>query len=166
MGVYNYCFRWEIHFHLLFVVGREGEVRQLILVQSSQISASIYLFVYLCVCVALRNARSSSFSARAYSWNECHPYNIRRHELLFILIDFMVQIDYWLHDECTYQADRYYAQQYALSIVTPTARARTAFKYALLLLSVARQLILMTAVRIWASVCMYTYICVHFRQAL
>ena len=74
---------------------------------------------------------------------------ISGHELLFILLDFMVQIDYWLHDECTYQAvNRYYARQYALSIVTPTARARTAFKYALLLLSVARQLILMTAVRI------------------
>jgi len=35
---------------------------------------------------------------------------ISGHELLFISLDFMVQIDYGLHDEYTYQAvNRYYA---------------------------------------------------------
>ena len=43
------------------------EARQLIMVQASRISASIYLFVCTCTCVVLRNARSTSFSARAYS---------------------------------------------------------------------------------------------------
>ena len=38
----------------------EREARQLIVVQDSQISASVYLFV--CLCVTLRNARSTKFS--------------------------------------------------------------------------------------------------------
>jgi len=46
----------------------EWEARQLIVVQGSRISASIYLHMclYICVCVTLRNARSTSFSAQAY----------------------------------------------------------------------------------------------------
>ena len=50
----------------------ERETRQLIVVQGNGISASAYLFI--CACVTLRNAISTSFSARAYSH---HPYNIR-----------------------------------------------------------------------------------------
>jgi len=50
----------------------EQETRQLIVVQGNGISASAYLFI--CACVMLRNAISTSFSARAYSQ---HPYNIR-----------------------------------------------------------------------------------------
>ena len=46
----------------------EREARQLIMVQGSRISASVCLYVclYICACVMLRNARSTSFSVRAY----------------------------------------------------------------------------------------------------
>ena len=66
----------------------EQETRQLIVVQGSGISASAYLFI--CACVTLRNAISTSFSARAYS----HHLTISGCELLFISLDFMVQNDY------------------------------------------------------------------------
>ena len=84
-------------------------MRQLILVQGSQISASIYLFVYLHVCVRSGMQEvSHSVHGRTHEMNVI--LTISGHELLFILLDFMVQIDYGLHDECTYQAvNRYYA---------------------------------------------------------
>ena len=53
-------------------VNAERETMQLIVVHGSGISASAYLFI--CACVTLRNAISTSFSARVYSH---HPYNIR-----------------------------------------------------------------------------------------
>jgi len=54
-------------------------------VKGSWISASVHLFVY--ACVMLRNVRSTSFSAQAYS----QILTISGHELLFISLDFMVQ---------------------------------------------------------------------------
>jgi len=37
-----------------------------------------------CTDITLRNARSTSFSALAYSWSERHPYNIRTWTAIYI----------------------------------------------------------------------------------
>ena len=122
---------WALPLHqlidMLDVLIAKWKVKQLIVVQleGSWISASVHLFVY--ACVMLRNARSTSFSAQAYSRSECHPYNIRTWTALYITRFYGTK---WLwvsrlHDEYTYQAVNTYTGHYALSIVTLTARACT-----------------------------------------
>ena len=71
----------------------EWEVRQLIVVQGSRISASVYLFV----CVQCSGMREVPHSVRGCTHEENVILIISGHELLFISLDFMVEKinDYW-----------------------------------------------------------------------
>ena len=83
-------------------------MKQLIVMQGSWILASVYLFV--CACVTLRNARGTSFSVWVYSWN-VHPYIIRT----CYITSFHGTKWLWvsrLHDEYTYQAVNSYTRKW------------------------------------------------------
>ena len=102
------------------------EVRQLIMVQGSWISASVYLFVYLCMCntqeckkylIQCAGVLTKQTSSLQYqTWTAIYITRFCGTKWLWVSR---------LHDEYTYQAVNTYTGHYALSIVTLTARAHT-----------------------------------------